>query len=103
MFEERRDVMIDAETWKDLHELYPKNPKILENIVAQLENQIARQQTRINAMQRKIDRCKNYARIKNQKENAAIKPHRIFDRPAKFLPTMTILNVRATFLKTWRV
>lgn len=60
--------MIDVDVWKDLHELYPKNPKIIEHIVNQLEYRVSRQQTRIESMQRKLDRYKKYARIKYRKE-----------------------------------
>lgn len=90
--------MIDVETWKDLHELYPKNPKILENIVAQLEDKIARQQTRINAMQRKLDRYKKYARIKDQKESKRI------EKECKKITDFFNSGVFVTgrFVKTWK-
>lgn len=95
--------MVDVETWKDLHELYPKNPKILENIVAQLEDKIARQQTRIKAMQRKIDRYKKYARIKNRKENERIEKE--CKRITDFFDSGVFnsgMQVKARFIKTWR-
>lgn len=65
---------------------------------AALAGLIVIQSRRIKAMQRKIDRYKKYARIKNRKENERI------EKECKKITDFfdSGVQVKARFIKTWR-
>ena len=70
---------------------------------AALAGLIVIQSRRIKAMQRKIDRYKKYARIKNRKENERIEKE--CKRITDFFDSGVFnsgMQVKARFIKTWR-